>query len=247
MVYYILSLVTRTGLGAFTARLNRVNFVARSETPNPAILESAAPKPRVSRTEAVQRFLNATIALLDEKPIVDISLQEISERAGLNHGYVYRYFGTRLDLFTAVTDELAHLSLEAARQEIHQRHESTTGFGPIDLAALSPSWSLALSRIRVVQYLVSCGVDASRFAEKSRVFITQIEEQLRDSGITERLARTLAVRAGVLFWAQASLLDLLGITAGEQQDVLTLNLDQFVNHAATADRLGWVSSTHVTP
>jgi AcrR family transcriptional regulator len=61
----------------------------------------------VSRAEAVERFLEATISLLSTKPISDISVQEIADTAGLNHGYVFRYFGTRLDLFEAVTVEIA--------------------------------------------------------------------------------------------------------------------------------------------
>ena len=36
-----------------------------------------------------------------------------------------------------------------------------------------------------------------------------------------------------------SFLDLLGVSAAERDDVLTLNLDQFVNHASVSSRLGW--------
>lgn len=207
------------------------------KSPLPAGTES--PKQRVSRASAIQRFLDATIALLDTKPIAEISLQEISEATGLNHGYVFRYFGTRLDLFAAVSDELARLSLEAATREAEERRTSGEAFGPLDLSALAPSWSLAITRIRVVQYLVTSGVDPARFAEKSRQFTAGIEQQLRDVGMSERMARALAVRASVLFWAQESLLDLLGVAATERDDVLTLNLDQFVNHASVSSRLGW--------
>jgi AcrR family transcriptional regulator len=76
---------------------------------------------RYSRAAATQMFLDATISLIAKKPIPDISLQEIAEITGLNHGYVFRYFGTRIDLFTAVTDELARLAQAATQKEIEAR------------------------------------------------------------------------------------------------------------------------------
>ena len=82
---------------------------------------------RFSRAAATQKFLDATISLIAKKPIPDISLQEIAEITGLNHGYVFRYFGTRIDLFTAVTDELARLAqLGANTQASVNRSFSTS-------------------------------------------------------------------------------------------------------------------------
>ena len=76
---------------------------------------------RFSRAAATQKFLDATISLIAKKPIPDISLQEIAEITGLNHGYVFRYFGTRLDLFFSVTEELAQLAEHAVTTEIERR------------------------------------------------------------------------------------------------------------------------------
>ena len=81
---------------------------------------------RFSRAAATQKFLDATISLIAKKPIPDISLQEIAEITGLNHGYVFRYFGTRIDLFTAVTDELARLAQSGANTQANVNRSFST-------------------------------------------------------------------------------------------------------------------------
>ena len=82
-------------------------------------------------------------------------------------------------------------------------------------------------------------VKPSRFAEKSREITSRIEEQIHELGMNERMSRALAVRASLLFWAQESLIEQLGISPAEREDALALNLDQFVNHEETSLRLGW--------
>ena len=226
-------------LQLISRRVIRVNDVAKPVKRESSGADSGSKKKRLSRAEAVQCFLEAAIDLLTSKPVADISLQEISATAGLNYGYVYRYFGTRLDLFSSVTDELARLSLEAAREEIEQRRKTGESFRPLDFSALNPSWEYMITRIKVVQYLVSSGVSPSRFAEKSREITSRIEEQIRELGMNERMSRALAVRASLLFWAQESLMEQLGISRTEREDALALNLDQFVHHEETSNRLGW--------
>jgi AcrR family transcriptional regulator len=73
---------------------------------------------RVSRDQAIAKYLEGTITLLDTRTVSDITVQEIATAVGLNHGYVFRYFGTRLDLLVAVTDELADRALLAVRTEM---------------------------------------------------------------------------------------------------------------------------------
>ena len=194
---------------------------------------------RVSREEATQKFLDATIALLEKKPIPDISLHEIAEATGLNHGYVFRYFGTRLDLFAAVTDELARLATQAGVEELRRRKEAGEDPLALNLSAINLGRVHTNKRQKVMQYLVSCGVPPARFATQSRALISVAQNQLETMGMHPRMAQAQAVKIIVLIWANDYLLDIFGISAEESADVLSLTLDEISNHKATTKRVGW--------
>jgi AcrR family transcriptional regulator len=212
---------------------------ARSKTPATAKVVEPVKSVRVSRQQAMQRFLDATIALLDVKPIPEISLQEIADATGLNHGYVFRYFGTRLDLFSAVTDELARLGVEAGFKEMERRRNKGEDPRPLNLDVLGKARRYTVKRIQVIQYLVLSGVEPERFSEKSRELISKVEEQFQTMGMTPRMAQAQAVKASVLLWSQATLLDILGVTPEEASDVQAMSIDGIINHKATTKRLGW--------
>ena len=187
----------------------------------------------------MQRYLDATIALLEVKPIPEISLQEIAEATGLNHGYVFRYFGTRLDLFTAVTNELARLGAEAGTKEIQRQKDAGVDPLALNLNAMTLGRAFTLQRHRVIQYLVSCGVDPTTFGEKSRELISTVENQFLAMGMHPRMARAQAVKSGVLLWADDFLVEILGISAEEAADVQILSLDEILNHKNTTKRVSW--------
>ena len=224
---------TSTSTGTRTNKGTRTKATAVAKVVEPA--KSA----RVSRPQAMQRFLDATIALLDVKPIPEISLQEIADATGLNHGYVFRYFGTRLDLFNAVTDELARLGTEAGFKEMERRREQGEDPVPLDLNVMGKARVHTVKRVKVIQYLVLSGVDPQRFSEKSRELISKIEEQFQAMGMAPRMAQAQAIKASVLLWSQATLMDILGVTPEEASDVQALSIDGIINHKATTKRLGW--------
>jgi AcrR family transcriptional regulator len=76
-------------------------------SPLPSDSSWASPKTRISRPDAEQALILAVVELLDITPIPDITVHKIAEIAGVNFGYVNRYFETRLNLFATVTDTLA--------------------------------------------------------------------------------------------------------------------------------------------
>jgi AcrR family transcriptional regulator len=51
------------------------------------------------RAEGRQRFVDATIALLREVPIDDLTVRQIAERAGHHHRFVSEWFGSKSLLF----------------------------------------------------------------------------------------------------------------------------------------------------
>ncbi|MEI8161328.1 MAG: TetR/AcrR family transcriptional regulator [Actinomycetes bacterium] len=196
-------------------------------------------KSRVSKEAAVQLFLDATIALLKEKPILDITLQDIANQAGLNHGYVFRYFGTRLDLFFAVTEELARLAEHAVTTEIERRLHVGEAVIPLNFSVAEVGRAYLRQRQAVIQYLVTAGVDPARFSETSRKTTEYFAQQFVTLGMNERMAITQATKLSILLWAEGSVASIFGVSKNEAEDIRALSLDMIVNANDTSKRLGW--------
>ena len=194
---------------------------------------------RYSRAQATQMFLDASIALIDTKPVPDITVQEIATMVGLNHGYVHRYFGTRLDLFTAVADELARLLLDSVSAEQERRAATGEERAPFDQSLIALARPLALKRQHVIQYLLSAGVDPARFGEESRAIIELGTQQLISVGMNPRMATAQAIKTNVLLWAREALTPSFGLSDAEINDVLTLTLTELANADALNKQLGW--------
>ena len=196
-------------------------------------------KSRVSKEAAVQLFLDATIALLKEEPILDITLQDIADRAGLNHGYVFRYFGTRLDLFFAVTEELAQLAEHAVTTEIERRLQVGEAVIPLNFSVAEVGRAYLRQRQAVIQYLVTAGIDPTRFSETSRKTTEYFAQQFVNLGMNERMAITQATKLSILLWAEGSVASIFGVRKNEADDIRALSLDMIVNANDISKRLGW--------
>ena len=196
-------------------------------------------KSRVSRAEAVQRFLEAAISLIDQKPIPDISVQEIADTAGLNHGYVFRYFGTRIDLLIAVTEELAQRAKAVTLAEAQKREIESSKVARMDLTLLATGQEFRQKRMRVVMYLMSCGVDAKIFGPESRLVSMQMADELQKLGITRRTAEALALRSGVLVFASNFLTEAFGLTQQDIDDGQKISLHEIAQARDIQQALGW--------
>ncbi|NDG66030.1 MAG: TetR/AcrR family transcriptional regulator [Actinobacteria bacterium] len=196
-------------------------------------------KSRDSKEAAVQLFLSATISLLKEKPILDITLQDIADRAGLNHGYVFRYFGTRLDLFFAVTEELAQLAEIAVASEMERRLQAGEAATPLNLSLVEFGRAYLRQRQAVIQYLVTAGVDPTRFSETSRKTTEYFAQQFVNLGMNERMAITQATKLSILLWAEGSVASIFGVRKNEADDIRALSLDMIVHANDISKRLGW--------
>lgn len=71
---------------------------------------------RIGRTDAADRLLEATSQLLAERDTVEVSVAEISERSGLNHGLVRYYFESKEGLLLALLKRDADVALEGFRK-----------------------------------------------------------------------------------------------------------------------------------
>lgn len=77
---------------------------------------SATHAPRINRTDAADRLLNATSEILAERDTLEISVAEISMRSGLNHGLVRYYFNGKEGLLLALLKRDAEIALENLRK-----------------------------------------------------------------------------------------------------------------------------------
>lgn len=201
---------------------------------------SPRPKsPRVGRDQAIAKYLEATIKLLETRNVSDMTVQEIATAAGLNHGYVFRYFGTRLDLLVAVTDELADRALLAVRTEIERRVTEGIVIPPGDLSLIALGRPFTLKRTFLVQYLVSCGVPPERFGPKAREMIQTSIDALVRQGLSPRMAQAQAIKVSVMLWAQISLAAQMGVSTEEATDLFFLTVDELNNPQESEKRLGW--------
>jgi AcrR family transcriptional regulator len=60
-------------------------------------------------------MIEATISLLREIPVTELSTRKIEERAGLDRRAITRQFGSELGLFIATLEELNRRSLERSK------------------------------------------------------------------------------------------------------------------------------------
>jgi AcrR family transcriptional regulator len=202
--------------------------------------EVSSPKAaRVSRETAVARFLEAIITLMDTRAVTDISVQEISKEVGLNHGYVSRYFGTRIGLFIAATDELADRILTLIQSETERKQVQGEPKIPADLSLIAATRPLTMKRMTIIQYLTSSGVPPDRFGPRTRAITETTVQALLEQGMSRKMAQSQAVKISILLWAQNALADSFGVSPEEVTDLLFVTIDEVLNTAASEIRLGW--------
>ena len=109
---------------------------------------AGARKPRVKSEDAKARLIEATIQLLRESSVFEISTRAIGERAELDRRAITRQFGGETELFLATLEELYLRSVRAAQGETWSTETSS-----ID------EWSI---RTNLLAYLILSGVDPER-------------------------------------------------------------------------------------
>jgi len=109
---------------------------------------AAAPKPRVKSEDAKARLIEATIQLLQESSVFEISTRAIGERADLDRRAITRQFGGETELFIATLEELALRTIRGA--EALPEHTSDYRI---------PEWII---RTNLWAFLILSGVDPER-------------------------------------------------------------------------------------
>ena len=183
-------------------------------------------KERTSRPDAEKALINAVITLVDTTPIADITVHQLAHEAGVNFGYVNRYFESRLNLFAAATDELADrgiafLQNTVVKQPIIQRN----GMNDLSDADLQKTRDhiipIGVKRLQIVQFLVASGVPAERFVQKSQAVLAAAIEVVTSAGLDPAIARARVVHGIAMMWGAATLSPILGLTPQDLNDAYT--------------------------
>lgn len=173
------------------------------------------PTNKVSRAVAVERFLAATVELLASRPAAALTLSEIAESAGLKQHHAHRFFGTRLDLLTEVSDYLATTVATTADR----------------LCTTSPMSSRQIiemcrpdivCRIQLNEYLESRGVSPARCKEGSRHILEALERLFVAESMSRTIGRSRAIAVLALIHADLTLLPTFGLCPGEASDFQTI-------------------------
>ncbi|MEI8322924.1 MAG: TetR/AcrR family transcriptional regulator [Actinomycetes bacterium] len=173
------------------------------------------PTRKISRSDAVDRFLSTTATLLCSQTPSKLTLADIAGQAGLGQHYIHRFFGTRIDLLIEVADLLATRASEALRKDIPQ---NTQTFAQL----LERCRSLCALRIHLLQYLASEKVPTARFQDGNREMYTAIAEFFRHSGVPSGRAVSNGVVVLAFIHAEISLLPTFDLDMGELEDLISL-------------------------
>lgn len=77
------------------------------------------------RAAAISALVDATVSSLCERGYAGTTTAEISRRAGMSQGGLFRHFGTRLELVVAAADEVRARQLAAFRSALGRLGEAT--------------------------------------------------------------------------------------------------------------------------
>ena len=170
---------------------------------------------KISRDDAVERFLGATATLLCSKTPAELTLADIAGQADVSQHYIYRFFGTRLDLLIEVSDLLASRAREALQREISSKEFHFTQL--VELCR-----SLCAQRIHLLQYLAIQGVPESRFQDGNRKIYTCISQYFKNTGVLPARALSNGVVLLAFIHAEISLLPTFDLQLEELADLFAL-------------------------
>lgn len=177
--------------------------------------ESGLLTEKISRADAVDRFLSATAGLLCSKTPKELTLGEIASAAGVGQHYIHRFFGSRIDLLIEVSDFLASQASEALQADISQ---NTLSFDQL----LDRCRSGCTLRIHLLQYLANERVPVARFQEGNREIYTVIAGFFNPSHTPSGRALSNGIVILAFIHAEISLLPTLGLNMEELDDLISL-------------------------
>jgi AcrR family transcriptional regulator len=178
---------------------------------------------RRGREGAIEAILDAARALFAERGPNAVSLRDVARRAGLNHGLIHHYIGTREDL----------LRLVFSSSSEHARREVEGAAGPVDaLRAMRHTAGDRDDYSRLLAWALLEGRDPVEFHGRSPA----LDAIVRASGEDSRELR-LALAAAVVQTLGWKLFGDYAIAAagldGEDRDAVRRETEQMIDRLVT--------------
>lgn len=203
---------------------------------------SVVPKPngkhRVSHDEASSRLIEATIKLAGETLMSELTVGKIANEAGLGSGNVLvkRYFGFRKDLLLATTSKLADQIIAM----LHEPRENLSDNPVINAITIGvPTHVLIRKRFILISELVEVISDDSVLRNDSLRILQAMAHNYQKTGISERMAFTIAMKTYALSYAQYTVLPLVEISKDQLDDIQLLMLFEYGNANEVEKQVGW--------
>jgi AcrR family transcriptional regulator len=191
---------------------------------------------RPGREGAVDALLDAAEVLFVERGPAAVSLRDVARRAGVNHGLIHHYIGSRDDLLELVFTR----ATERARAAVADLDDPGDA-----LDALRSLGGASDSYTRLLAWALLEGHDPARFHGRSAALDTIAEASGRDSrSLRVALAASMVQTLGWKLFGEYALVA-AGLDDEDASSVRT-SMDEWVRHAVGSDGRD-TSKTHGRP
>ena len=196
---------------------------------------------RVDREKASERLVLAVIDLLSSGEASDLTIDGITEHAGLASGHVlvHRYFGSRAGFFSHVARLIAHRIIN----EIESDLEGLSITEKFSIQELLLPWAHQVENVRkraiLIAELQKSGHDPVPHAIDTQGIISKIAETMVKIGLNERPANITALKVYSLVVMDTTHHQWIGATQNAREDLRNLVMAEIANANEYAKTLGW--------
>jgi AcrR family transcriptional regulator len=189
-------------------------------------------KTRLRQDEAELLMLKATTDLLTTTSLADLTVHLITSTAGVHHDYVARYFGSREELLVQAVEH----STQAVLLRSDQNYSDRIRYA---IANDNELLILASVRIRLISYLLSCGVSPERFQVSQRMILENALKSFTKVTLSDRTKYNFVLIGTLLMQSMNTMGDVNGMTEQDIKDISSFVANFGNITELTQASLGW--------
>lgn len=196
---------------------------------------------RIDREEASERMINAAIDLLSTAEIAEITVDRITETAGLASGHVlvHRYFGSRAELMAAVAHRLAEGCVRAINDSVDSAANPSGDTVVGALIAIARGVEMIRKRALVLAELQTVAADPAPHAVDYQEIAAAVRQRLAAVVSNERILRPLSLKVLALIQMEATQRAWTGTSETDRADIRQLIMGEIALADRVAAELGW--------
>jgi AcrR family transcriptional regulator len=189
-------------------------------------------KTRLRQDEAELLMLKATTDLLTTTSLADLTVHLITSTAGVHHDYVARYFGSLEELLVQAVEH----STQAVLLRSDQNYSDRIRYA---IANDNELLILASVRIRLISYLLSCGVSPERFQVSQRMILENALKSFTKVTLSDRTKYNFVLIGTLLMQSMNTMGDVNGMTEQDIKDISSFVANFGNITELTQASLGW--------